>query len=130
MFTYSDYITNDDLIPRGYDLTPDGVLDDTHFQNRQAAIDDFMQSACELVVDLIQQHRGRTWTESFLEDMKESDLTDTAAKYQEAFKKALVEQCIYTYDNGDSETQAYKGVSPYSPKAVHAIWGLIIGRSY
>lgn len=38
---YKDYMTNDDLITRGYDLFADGVLDDTHFRTREEAVDDF-----------------------------------------------------------------------------------------
>lgn len=128
MFKYSDYITNDDLVPRGYDLYADGVLDDSHFQSREDAVNDFMQNSCENVVELIQHYRGRKWTEAFLEDMKKDDLTGNALKFQEAFKGALIEQCIYTYDNGDASASKYTGESHYAPKAVSKLWGLVIGR--
>ncbi len=126
MYSYKDYITNDDLVPRGYNLMDDGVLDDSHFQTREDAVDDFLQNSTEIVVGLIQRYRGRDWTKKFLEDMKLDDLTGRALEFQEAFKKALIEQAIYTYDIGDASASAYKGESHYAPKAVEALWGLVI----
>lgn len=126
MYSYKDYITNNDLVPRGYNLMDDGVLDDSHFQTREDAVDDFLQNSTEIVVGLIQRYRGRDWTKKFLEDMKLDDLTGRALEFQEAFKKALIEQAIFTYDNGDASASAYKGESHYAPKAVEALWGLVI----
>lgn len=128
MFNYSDYISNSDLVPRGYDLYADGVLDDTHFQSRDDAVNDFMQNSFEIVTGLITKYNGREWTDAFLEDMKKNDLTGRALKFQEAFKGALIEQCIYTYDNGDASASKYTGESHYAPKAVSKLWGLVIGR--
>lgn len=123
---YKDYMTNDDLIPRGYDLMADGVLDDTHFRTREEAVDDFLGTTYDIVVGLIEKYRGREWTKAFLEDMKKGDLSGRALEFQQAFKKALIEQAIFTYDNGDSQASAYKGINPYSEKAVQALWGLVI----
>lgn len=128
MESYKDYITNDDLIPRGYDLTDDGVLETSHFKSVDDAIDDFMQNAFNIIVKLIERYRGFKWTANFLEDMKQSDLTGTALEFQERFKQALIEQCIYIYDNGDAAASAYKGEEEYAPKAVEWLWGKIIGR--
>ena len=123
---YKDYMTNDDLIPRGYDLMADGVIDDTHFRTREEAVDDLLGTAYDIVVGLIRKYRGRQWTKAFLEDMKKDDLSGRALEFQQAFKKALIEQAIYTYDNGDPQASAYKGINPYSEKAVEALWDLVI----
>ena len=85
---YKDYMTNDDLIPRGYDLMADGVLDDTHFRTREEAVDDFLGTTYDIVVGLIEKYRGREWTKAFLEDMKKDDLSGRALEFQQAFKKA------------------------------------------
>lgn len=75
---------------------------------------------------MIEKYRGREWTKAFLEDMKKDDLSGRALEFQQAFKKALIEQAIYTYDNGDSQASAYNGQNPYGEKAVQALWGLVI----
>lgn len=126
MYTYSDYITNTDLIPRGYNLYQEGILDDIHFQNKEDAVNDFMQGCCDIIYNLIKNYRGIKWTDNFFEDMKQSDLTGKALKCQNALKKALVEQCIFTYDCGDPQARSFKGVEPYAPKAVEALWNLVI----
>lgn len=126
MLSYKDYFTNEDMKPRGYDFMADGVLDDTHFQSKAEAVDDFLQNAFNIVHGLIKKRRGREWTKAFFTDMKKTDLTGKALEYQEALKEALIEQAIYTYDNGDASASKYEGESAYAPKAVSALWDFII----
>lgn len=123
---YQNYFTNEDLVPRGYDLYADGVLEDTHFKSRTDAVNDFCENAFNIIKNLIEKYRGIPWTAFFLDDMKRTDLTGMAKKFQDAFKTALIEQCIYTYDNGDASASKYVGESHYAPKAVEALWGLVI----
>ena len=125
---YQNYFTNEDLVPRGYDLYADGVLEDTHFKSRTDAVNDFCENSFNIVKKLIEKYRGIAWTDAFLVDMKRTDLTGMAKKFQDSFKAALIEQCIYTYDNGDASANKYVGESHYAPKAVEALWGLVIGR--
>ena len=126
MISYKDYITKEDLVPRGYILDADGVLDDTHFASKEDAIDDFMQNSFNIVHELVKRYRGREWTKAFFEDMKKQDLTGKALEFQEALHEALIEQAIYIYDNGDASASRYDGEKPYSPKAVAALWDLVI----
>ena len=124
MFSYKDYITPQDFIKRGYDFAT--ILDTSHFQSVEDAIDDFIQTGFDEIYDLIEKYRGEAWTEAFFTDMKRTDLTGEALKYQERLKKALIEQCIYIYDNGDTEATFDDGRKPYSEKAVNAMWSNIL----
>ena len=122
MFSYKDYITKEDLVPRGYIFDNDGVLDTTHFNSKEEAIDDFMQNSFDIIEGLIVEYRGEEFADAFFTDMKRDDLTGKALKYQQTLKKALIEQNIYTYDCGDSEASKYVGEKPYAPKAVKLLW--------
>lgn len=126
MFSYKDYITKEDLVPRGYILDDDNVLDTTHFHSKQDAIDDFMQNAFEIIEGLVVEYRGREFADAFFTDMKRDDLTGKALEIQNRLKKALIEQNIYTYDNGDSDASKYVGEKPYAPKAVKLLWGEVL----
>lgn len=122
MFSYKDYITKEDLVPRGYILDDDNVLDTTHFNSKQDAIDDFMQNAFDIIEGLIVDYRGKEFADAFFTDMARNDLTGKALKIQKTLKKALIEQNIYTYDCGDAEASKYVGEKPYAPKAVKLLW--------
>ena len=126
MTSYKDYVSASELDKRGYQLDKDGVLATEHFQTVEDAVDDFMQNAFDIVQELVRNYRGRKWTDAFYEDMKKTDLTGKALEFQEALKEAIIQQAIYTYDNGDASASAYKGESHYAPKAVSALWGLVI----
>lgn len=126
MFSYKDYITKEDLVPRGYILDDDNVLDITHFNSKEDAIDDFMQNAFDIIEGLVVEYRGREFADAFFTDMKRDDLTGKALEIQNRLKKALIEQNIYTYDNGDSEASKYVGEKPYAPKAVKLLWGEVL----
>jgi hypothetical protein len=126
MFSYKDYITKEDLVPRGYILDDDNVLDITHFNSKEDAIDDFMQNAFDIIESLVVEYRGREFADAFFTDMKRDDLTGKALEIQNRLKKALIEQNIYTYDNGDPEASKYVGEKPYAPKAVKLLWGEIL----
>ena len=128
MTSYKDYVSASELDKRGYQLDKDGVLATEHFQTVEDAVDDFMQNSFDIVQELVRNYRGRKWTDAFYEDMKKTDLTGKALEFQEALKEAIIQQAIYTYDNGDSSASAYKGESHYAPKAVSALWGLVIGN--
>lgn len=128
MTSYKDYVSASELDKRGYQLDKDGVLATEHFQTVEDAVDDFMQNSFDIVQELVRNYRGRKWTDAFYEDMKKTDLTGNALKFQEALKEAIIQQAIYTYDNGDASASAYKGESHYAPKAVSALWGLVIGN--
>ena len=124
MFSYKDYIQPEQLIKRGYDLA--AILDTSHFQSTEDAVDDFMQNVFDEIYDLIEKYRGEAWTYAFFTDMKRSDLTGEALRYQERLNKALLEQCIYVYDNGDTEATFDEGKKPYGEKAVNAMWSNIL----
>ena len=126
MFSYKDYITKEDLVPRGYILDDDNVLDTTHFNSKEDAIDDFMQNAFDIIEGLIVEYRGREFADAFFTDMARDDLTGKALEIQNRLKKALIEQNIYTYDNGDSDASKYVGEKPYAPKAVKLLWGEVL----
>ena len=128
MTSYKDYVSASELDKRGYQLDKDGVLATEHFQTVEDAVDDFMQNSFDIVQELVRNYRGRKWTDAFYEDMKKTDLTGNALKFQEALKEAIIQQAIYTYDNGDASASAYKGESHYAPKAVSVLWGLVIGN--
>jgi hypothetical protein len=128
MTSYKDYVSASELDKRGYQLDKDGVLATEHFQTVEDAVDDFMQNSFDIVQELVRNYRGRKWTDAFYEDMKKTDLTGKALKFQEALKEAIIQQAIYTYDNGDASASAYKGESHYAPKAVSVLWGLVIGN--
>ena len=128
MTSYKDYVSASELDKRGYQLDKDGVLATEHFLTVEDAVDDFMQNAFDIVQELVRNYRGRKWTDAFYEDMKKTDLTGKALKFQEALKEAIIQQAIYTYDNGDASASAYKGESHYAPKAVSVLWGLVIGN--
>jgi hypothetical protein len=128
MTSYKDYVSASELDKRGYQLDKDGVLATEHFQTVEDAVDDFMQNSFDIVQELVRNYRGRKWTDAFYEDMKKTDLTGKALEFQEALKEAIIQQAIYTYDNGDASASAYKGESHYAPKAVSVLWGLVIGN--
>ena len=130
MINYKDYIDLEDLKKRGYNLQADGVLDDSHFENRDDAIDDFLGNTTKIIYNLVKDYRGKSFADAFFDDMKKTDLTGKALEYQEALHNALIEQAIYTYDNGDSETSSInderKANSVYAPKAVKELWELVL----
>jgi len=129
--TWNDYISKEQLRKRGYNLESNGVLDISHFDSLDDAIDDFCNGALNQLYELIAKYTSRAWADAFLSDMARKDLVNTIAlEYQELFKDALIEQIIYVYDNGDSsatsDNQDRKDRSPYSPKAVEKLWDRIL----
>ena len=130
VINYKDYVRLEELKKRGYDFNTDGVLDSTHFDNVEDAVDDFMQNSCKVVYNLIKDYRGREWTNAFFEDMKQTDLTGKALEYQECLHDAIIEQAIFTYDNGDSQSSASneerKYNTAYAPKAVSELWDIVL----
>ena len=130
MIDYKKYITLEELRERGYNLEADGVLDDSHFDSREDAINDFMLNVCNIVFNLIRSYKGRKWTTAFFEDMAKENLTGAALEYKEALHNAIIEQAIFTYDNGDSQATSSnedrKYNTPYSPKAVAELWDLVL----
>ena len=128
---WNDYISKEQLRKRGYNLESNGVLDISHFDSLDDAIDDFCNGALNQLYELIAKYTSRAWADAFLSDMARKDLVNTIAlEYQELFKGALIEQIIYVYDNGDSsatsDNQDRKDRSPYSPKAVEKLWDRIL----
>ena len=121
-FTYSNYFTVEELAKRGYNLEQDGVLVDEHFASREDAIDDFMNDAFDTIFNLIEDYRGEEFTNAYFEDMARDDLEGEALKWKKALNKALIEQAIFLYDNGNPETTLESNKKPYAPKAVHALW--------
>ena len=126
---FTDYFTKEDLRKRGYDLEADGVLDTSHFNSKEDAIADFMDNTLRAIYNLFVEYRGRKWADAFFSDMKNTDLTGIPLEYKELLKRALVEQAIYIYDNGDSNANASNddraNKSPYSPKAIAEIWDVL-----
>lgn len=127
---YNDYFTKEDLRVRGYNLEAEGVLDRSHFDTLEDAINDFMYNTTRAIYNLFVEYRGRKWADAFFSDMKNIDLTGKALEYKELLKNALIEQAIFIYDNGDSganasiEDRAFK--SKYAPKAIAEIWDILI----
>ena len=112
---------------RGYDLTDPSVLDCSHFQVQEEAIDDFLQIAFDKIYELIKEYRGKLWTKAFMADMQHDDLTGDALEYQEILKDAIVEQAVFIWDNGDKEASSNQDDRlVYSPIAVKKLWGTII----
>ena len=127
---YTKYITLEDLRERGYNLEADGVLDDSHFDSREDAINDFMLNVCNIVFNLIKSYRGRMWTTAYFNDMAKDDLTGKALEYKEALHNAIIEQAIFNYDNGDSQATAdnedRKHHTAHAPKAAAELWDLVL----
>lgn len=127
---YKDYFTKEDLRVRGYNLEADGVLDISHFDTLENAIDDFMDNTLRAIYNLFVEYRGRKWADAFFSDMKNIDLTGKALEYKQLLNRALVEQAIFIYDNGDSNANASYderiSKSKVSPKAVAEIWDILI----
>ena len=112
---------------RGYDLTDPSVLDSSHFQTQEEAIDDFLQIAFDKIYELVREYRGNHWTKKFMEDMQHDDLTGDALEYQTTLKEAIVEQAVFIWDNGDKEASSNQDDRlVYSPIAVKKLWGLVI----
>ena len=127
---YTNYFTKEDLRKRGYDLEADGVLDTSHFNSKEDAIDDFMDNSLRAIYNLFVEYRGRKWADAFFSDMKNTDLTGKALDLKQRLNRGLIEQAIYIYDNGDSNSNSYNQEridrSPYSPKAVAELWDILI----
>lgn len=130
MIDYKKYISLEELRLRGYNLEADGVLDDSHFDSREDAINDFMLNVCNIVFNLIKSYRGRTWTKAYFDDMAQDNLTGKALEYKEALHNAIIEQAIFTYDNGDSQATSSnedrKYNTAHAPKAAAELWDLVL----
>ena len=129
-FNYKDYFTKEDLAKRGYNLEADGVLETSHFRTIEDAIDDFMNDAFDTIFHLIEDYRGEQWASDYFTDMAKTDLPPVAIKWQQALKKALIEQAIFIYDNGNPNATFNDGRSQYAPKAIEQLWhnALNLGR--
>ncbi len=130
MIDYKKYVSLEELRKRGYNLEKEGVLDTSHFDSIQDAVDDYMLNVCNIVFHLISRYRGRVWTRAYFEDMAKDGLTGTALEYKEALHNAIIEQAIFTYDNGDSEANSSNDDrehnTAFSPKAVAELWDLVL----
>jgi len=133
---YTEVITRADfcekLAVRGYDLYT--ILDTTHFRKTEDAIDDFLATVFDSVYEMIDGYRGKKWCEAFFEDMSIEGMTGVTDSDQietnEWLIKALVEQAIFLYDNGDSDASSSKEKTnnPYSEKTVRILWNHYILR--
>ena len=121
-FDYKNYFTVEELKYRGYDLEADGILDTEHFPSMEYAIDDFMNDAFDTIYTLVENYRGAEWTEAFFTDMARDDLSGEALKFKQRLNKALIEQAIFIYDNGNTKATFDDGRKAYAPKAVEALW--------
>lgn len=128
---YNNYFTKEELRKRGYNLESDGVLDISHFDMMQDAIDDFMGNVLEVIYNLFVEYKGRKWADAFFEDMANdyTELKGKALDCKKRLNKALIEQAIFVYDNGDSQaTASYEDRqyrSPYAPKAIAQLWDIL-----
>ena len=127
---YKNYFTKEDLRVRGYNLEAEGVLDRSHFDTLEDAINDFMDNSFRAIYNLFVQYRGRKWTNAFFEDMTEENLSGVALDFKERLNRALVEQAIFVYDNGDSNANASYDERAarcgLAPKAVAELWDILI----
>ena len=130
MIDYTKYVKLEDLRKRGYNLEAEGVLEISHFDTLKDAVDDFMLNVCNIVFNLIKSYRGRIWTNAFFEDMAKDNLVGTALEYKEALHNAIIEQAIFNYDNGDSQTTSNnedrKHNTAHAPKAAAELWDLVL----
>ena len=126
IITRSDFVEK--LQKRGYDFTNASVIDITHFESQNDAIDDFLQNVFDMIHELIVFNRGHEWAKAFFEDMQQTDLEGEALDYKNMLIDALVQQAIYIYDNGDSQASSDKEEKrqPYSEKAMQKLWGRIL----
>ena len=128
---YNNYFTKEELRVRGYNLESDGVLDISHFDMLQDAIDDFMDNVLRTIYNLFVEYKGREWADAFFEDMANdyAELDGKALDFKQRLNRALIEQAIFVYDNGDSQAtagyddRAYR--SPYAPKAIAELWDIL-----
>lgn len=117
-------VTIEDVRSRGYDLLADGRL----IQGDFATIDDtaiqFIQECCDMIWAVIEKHRGFKWCEWFKQDMMRDDLNDMALLCKNALKKAMLEQVIFVYENGDISANAIKDDTKraISPKALNKLY--------
>ena len=117
-------VTIEDVRSRGYDLLADGRLNQGDF----ATIDDtaiqFIQECCDMIWAVIEKHRGFKWCECFKQDMMRDDLNDMALLCKNALKKAMLEQVIFIYENGDISANAIKDDTKraISPKALNKLY--------
>ena len=123
-------VTIEDVRSRGYDLLADGRLNQGDF----ATIDDtaiqFIQECCDMIWAVIEKHRGFKWTEWFKQDMMRDDLNDMALLCKNALKKAMLEQVIFIYENGDISANAIKDDTKraISPKALNKLYNFGINH--
>ncbi len=126
---YKNYFSKDDLRKRGYNLEADDILDKSHFDNLEDAIDDFMDNSLRAIYNLFVHYKGRHIADAFFTDMARDDLTGIAKDYKGLLNRALIEQAIFIYDNGDANANSgYEeryDRSSYSPKAIAEIWDVI-----
>ena len=107
---YTKIITRDDYVSflkrKGYDLKAEGVLDSVHFETIEDSVDAFLQDAFDIVYNEVADNRGAYWTRLFYDDMSQEQLSAYALEYKADLKQALVQQAIFMYDNGDSQSDS------------------------
>lgn len=127
--TYTNYFNKEDLRKRGYNLEANDVLDASHFDTLEDAIDDFMNNSLRAIYNLFVEYKGRKFADAFFTDMARDDLSGNAKDFKNRLNRALVEQAIFIYDNGDANAQSgYEeryDRSPYAPKAIAEIWDIL-----
>lgn len=123
-------VTIEDVRSRGYDLLADGRLNQGDFLTIEDSANQFIEECCDMIWALIEKHRGIKWCEEFKKDMMLDDLTDTALLCKFALKKAMLEQVIFIYENGDVSANAIKDDTKrsLSPKAVSKLYNFGILR--
>lgn len=119
-------ITIDDVRSRGYDLLADGRLNQGDFATITDSAEQFITECCDMIWAVIERHRGVKWCESFKQDMMRDDLNDMALVCKNALKKAMLEQVIFIYENGDISANAIKDDTKraISPKAINKLYNI------
>ncbi len=117
-------ITIEDVRSRGYDLLADGRLNQGDFATIEDSANQFIEECCYMIWDVIERHRGVKWCESFKQDMFRDDLSDMALLVKNALKKAMLEQVVFIYENGDISANAIKDDTKrsLSPKALNKLY--------
>jgi hypothetical protein len=123
-------ITIDDVRSRGYDLLADGRLNQGDFATIEDSANQFIEECCDMIWGVIVKHRGVKWCEEFKQDMLRDDLNDIALLYKSALKKAMLEQVVFIYENGDISANAIKDDTKrsLSPKALNKLYAFGIIR--
>lgn len=117
-------ITIEDVKTRGYDLTADGRLNQGDFVTITDTANQFIEECCDMIWAVIEKHRGVKWCDQFKKDMESESNDEMVIFYRGIMKKAMLEQVVFIYENGDISANALKDENKraLSPKAITKLY--------